>query len=616
MAEIYNNLDGRIIDLYHSYLDKIPHLRRALALLAGVSVPEDLAELTETDEDEEKEAAMDAWDVAQLLWGTSVYPLLLQNDRFAEFSALAQRARDFVEEGATEPLRNFITRLKSATRLDPLFEKLVEIKSAEQLEQITDERLQELAGHLIGVAFEELKKSELNNAVKALQENLNLIEEFKNDWYARVTEAVSHKFTFDLHYAFTRASRNRGLIDVELNLNRHEGRELARAAAAGDFSGALENYNSKYVRVNDGVFTHELDRSARLQINVMGRDRDRIRKLSQIVEHSIEPSRGGLLHIYAIDTSTRQLVKKGRKFKEVIESNFLLRSMGESFQNESDPSVDSKTRRYLVQTINNLAAQYDLLESDDHTSAEELKRYLDLAEFLGLFEKQSRESFVSDLASQFPDGFGKVKISYVVRYNNAVLRDALSSVSGDELRELARQTMRRLIGAKYTGMKRTEWLARVGFAYLSPSLHEVFDREGSNALRQFKTVTLPAWFTRDAPLKVELSSSDIQFLITLCSIEQSYADRLVKLDQILDRVFKDGLPIPLDELMDAARKFIEMADDLDEWRENAFFAIFDKVVETSLKKAPETKAVRESAMTLEITPFGKNKVTKVMLQRN
>ena len=225
-------------------------------------------------------------------------------------------------------------------------------------------------------------------------------------------------------------------------MNRAEGCELARAAATGDFSGVLESYNSNYVRVNEGVFTHKMVKSAHLQINVMGWDRDRLRKLTQIVEHEIEPASGGLLHVYAIDTSSQKLVKKGRKFKETIESNFLLRAVGESFQPEGDSSntVDSKTRQYLVQTINNLAAQYDLLESDDHTSAEELKRYLDLAEFLGLFDKQSREAFVNGLTSQFPGGFGKVKISYIVRYDNAALRDAFSSVSGDELRELARQT--------------------------------------------------------------------------------------------------------------------------------------------------------------------------------
>src|SRR5262249_37746581 len=46
VTETYNSLDARIVDIYHSYLDKIPNLRRALGLLAGVTSPVDLAELT------------------------------------------------------------------------------------------------------------------------------------------------------------------------------------------------------------------------------------------------------------------------------------------------------------------------------------------------------------------------------------------------------------------------------------------------------------------------------------------------------------------------------------------------------------------------------------------
>src|SRR5262249_40075189 len=147
-----------------------------------------------------------------------------------------------------------------------------------------------------------------------------------------------------------------------------------------------------------------------------------------------------------------------------------------------------------------------------------------------------------------------------------------------------------------------------------PSLHEAFDKEGFTALAQFKTVTLPAWFTKGAPLKVSLLPSDIQFLITLCNIEKNYADRLVKLDQLLDRGFQEKKPIPLDELNKAARKFVEMADDLDEWRENAFFAIFDKIVQAAIKDAPQIQVARESVMVIEITADGINKVRKVLMQ--
>ena len=324
----------------------------------------------------------------------------------------------------------------------------------------------------------------------------------------------------------------------------------------------------------------------------MGWDYDCLKQLTQNVEHAIEAVNGGLLHVYATETSIKQRRAKGRKFKEVVESNFLLRAVGETFQPESDSpnAVDSATRRYLLQTLKNLTAQYELFESDERASVEELKHYLDLAEFLGLFGEKGREAFVESLRKQFPGGLGKVKINYIVRYNNAALRAALGAVSGDELRDMARQTMRHLIGAKFAGMKHTDWMAPVGFAYLSPSVYEVYDKGGFTALRQSNiVVTLPGWFTRGAPREVSLRREYAERLITLYSIEDRYVDRLVKLDEVLDRALKEKKPIPLDELKEAALKFVEMAGEVDEWRENAFFAIFDKIVEAALKKVPRSQ---------------------------
>jgi hypothetical protein len=176
--------------------------------------------------------------------------------------------------------------------------------------------------------------------------------------------------------------------------------------------------------------------------------------------------------------------------------------------------------------------------------------------------------------------------------------------------------MRQLIGAKFAGMKRTDWMAPVGFAYLTPSVYEVY-KGGFTALKQSNiVVTLPGWFTRGEPKEVLLRREDLDRLSALYNIEDRYVDRLVKLDEVLDRALKEKKPIPLDELKEAARKFVEMAGELDEWRDNAFFAIFDKIVEAALKKAPRDKAARESAMVLEIMPDGKKRVRKALMRRS
>ncbi|MBL8190720.1 MAG: hypothetical protein JNK38_22065, partial [Acidobacteria bacterium] len=74
------------------------------------------------------------------------------------------------------------------------------------------------------------------------------------------------------------------------------------------------------------------------------------------------------------------------------------------------------------------------------------------------------------------------------------------------------------------------------------------------------------------------------------------------------------------DLADAAKKFVDMSDDLNEWRENAFFAIFDRLVQEALLRAEKSndksaaRQFRESSMILEVTPPGaKRAIKKVLL---
>ncbi len=616
VADTYDNLDQRIVDLYQTYLDKIPQLQKALALLTGATNPAALAALLSSDEDAPDADKLGTWQIAQIIWATNIQPLLMFNDEFLKFSQLAQKAQSFMTDGATKPVRDFAAKLKAFLPLGSLFAQLGKIQNADQLKQLADAKLQDLAGRLIGKTFAELKQSDLNDALKALQQSLNKIDAFKNNWYAKLNQAVKQKFTFDLHYAYTRATRNAALLDVEFDLNTDEGKALARAAAVGNFAGALAKFSAKYVKINQGVFSHALTTSAQISINVLGWSYDSLKQLTVNAEQTIEPTAGGLLHVFATEASIKERVTKGRKFKETVESNFLLRAMGEAFQPEGQGDgqsnlTDPKTKQYLIQTLRSLDVQYDLKESDDQTSADELTRYLDLAEFLGLLTKSNHAAFAADLAKQFPNGFGKVVVQYTVRYDEQLIKAAFTAISANDLSDLAKQTMRQIIASKFTGMKQTNWLARVGFAYLSQSLHDLYDKQGFTALQTLKAVTLPGWFTKGAPIQASLSSMDIQLLITLCSMESNYAQRIVKLDKTLSKK-----PIPQKDLQDAAQKFVSMSDDLNQWRENAFFAIFDKIVQEALRRNNDARAFRQSTMTLEITPPGaQTSVKKILMQQ-
>ena len=608
VADTYTNLDQRIVDLYQTYLNKIPKLQKALALLASVSNPMALAGLINSD-DSSDEDSIGTLELVQIIWGTNVFPLLLQNADFFEFSQRAKKAHDFITDGATKPVRDFLSNLKADLPLDKLFGQLENLNSPDDLKNLADTRLQDLAGRVIGQTFDKLKQSDVNKAFQALQTNLKRIEDFKNNWYAKITDAVHQNFTFDLHFAYTRATRNASLLDVEYDLNSADGQRLARAAAGGDFAEALENFSAKFVKVNQGVFSHSFTRSAQLSINVMGWGYDSLSQLAVNAEHTIEQTAGGLLHVFATEASITERKKKGGKFKETVESNFLLRALGESFQAEgSSAATDPKTRDFLIQTLQSVAVQYDLLEADDQTTPDELTRYLDMAEFLGLLTRASRATFAADLTKQFPTGLGKVVVRYFVKYDEELLKAAFKAISPNNLGDLAKQTMRQIIASKYTGMKQTNWLARVGFAYLSPSLHEIFDKEGFTAVQRLKSVTLPGWFTKGAPMQASLSSADTQFLVTLCNLERSFAKRLIDLVKTLGQK-----PVPQKDLAEAAKKFVDMSDNLNEWRENAFFAIFDKLVVETLRGTTNNRQFRQSSMIIEVTPPGAKKAVKKIL---
>lgn len=608
----YLRSDQYILDVYHKYLDKIPKLTEALTVLASISNPAELANLINSDDSTDKDS-ISTLELVQIIWGTNIFPLLMMNADFQQFTKLTQKAHDFITDGATKPLRDFIAKLKEELGLDPLFDKLKEINSPDKLKNLADTRLQDLAGKVIGQAFDELKKSDINKAFQLLETNLQRIENFKTTWYAKLTEAVHQKFTFDLHFAYTRATRNKELLDIEFDLNTAEGRDLARVAALGDFANALDNFSAKFVRVNQGVFTHSFVKTGQLRINVLGWGSDSLSQLAVNADRTIEQTAGGLLHVFATEASINEKKKKGGKFKESIESNFLLRALGESFQAEGTGAPRTETGDYLIQTLRSMAVQYTLLEADDKTSPDELTHYLDLAKFLGLLTSASRNSLVEDMRAQFPKGLGKVVVRYVVQYDEEMLKAAFKTLGQNDLKKLAKLTTRQIVSSYYTGLGATNVLVRVGFANLSPTLHDIYDKEGFTAFNNndnLKEVMLPPWFTKGAAMRVRLTSDQVSHLDEVCSLENTYAKRLVELNKILAQK-----PISQKALADAAGNFLSIAKTLDEFTPNTFFAIFDSLVQQLLQNAPSNRAFRQSSMTLQITPPGATKsVNKVLTQ--
>jgi hypothetical protein len=590
VVDVYNNLDTRIIHLYEDSLGKIPQLMTTLNVLAKVTSRDGLKDISGDE----------TWALITRLAGTRLHDILMEDPAFAEFATLVQQTRSFIEDGAKKEIREVVTTFKAAFPLDSAFSQLRGITTPKQLKDLADEKLQGLAEQILGKTFDEIRGSDAGIALKELHAALDQVESFKAKYYDKLKEVANRSFSAQLHFAYSRASSRTALLDVEVDVSSEEGSRLARLAAGGDFADLLARYNSKMVRINKGVFTHSIPSSTQIQVNLFGFAIGGMTRVFQDTEEALEAHDGGLLHIY---TTRTQIEERRRHGGELTASTFLFATIAKALQPEG-------SREYLIRTLPKMSVQYDLLKEDNKTKPDEMRQILELAALVGILPDTA--SFLDSLRNQFPTGLGKVSATYVIRYDSDAVSAAFQLPDGENrenLRRLAMETMRSHIAARYTSMRSVDGMALLGFAYLDPALFQRFMRLGFAAFAQSDVVvTLPAWFTKGSAQKITLQNVHKQVLITLYNVENRFLNRLVQLDATIDALRDELESVSADELNTQVKEFVEMSDDLNKFRENAFFAVFDRLVhEGSGGRAP-----RNSSLVLEITPQGGKTVTKVL----
>ncbi len=607
----YQTLDEKVRGLVEAQLDKLDDLREAV-FLNDATTPAKLRKRLEKD----VPAAAKAWDLLELAWGDDLVDVMLdQSETFGQFRKLLEKVDRFLSGGeASDRLIGYLSVVRKRLRLDEAFAQLAKIDSPAKLQALADKRLKGLAERLIGSAFDEIKASQFGNALDKLHEALENVEKFKNKAWAKAVETVAKQtFEANLSYRYSRTSERQALLDVEVNLNNPEGRALAEMAAKGDYRELLASYRSKNVVILRGELTSKLTKSAQLQINVFGWGSSSLRTLVQQSDHAVQPVSGGLLHVFTDETAIKQLrSKKNRRgFEEKVASAFLLKSAASMLQPEGSPqsAIDPATKRFLLRTLPKLSVNYDLLHEDDRTSVDELRQYLAFGETMGLLRSQDPNRSAADelaqqLKAEFGEPLGKVKIDYTVRYDNQAIQSMLLRKTG-ELLDQARRVLRETIAARYIGMPETDWMARLGFAYLDPAIYERFRVDP--LLRQRINVVLPSWFTGGSPLAVTLPNNDA--LASLFRTEDQYLKRLGALDELVDKI-RDNQAVTTEDLQQASREFLAMAGKIDNWAVNAFFAVFDGLIQFD----SGGKAIRESAMVLEITPPGDTEPIRKIFQ--
>ena len=590
VVDVYNSIDTRIIQLYEDCLGRIPQLMTTLNALAKVSSRDGLRDL----------AGDEIWALITRLAGPRLHDVLMDDSAFAEFATLVQQTREFIEDGAAKEIRDVVGTFKAAFPLDSALSQLRGITTPKQLKDLADEKLQGLAEQILGRTFDEIRASNVGKALKDLHAAIDQVDAFKEKYFDKLKEVATRSFSAQLHFAYGRASARTALLDVEVDVSSEEGSRLARLAAGGDFADLLAHYNSSIVRIHKGVFTHAISTSTQTQINLFGFAIGGLTQVLQNTEEALEAHDGGLLHIY---TTRTQIEERRRHGGELTASTFLFATIAKALQPEG-------SREYLIRTLPKMSVQYDLLREDDRTKPDEMRQILDLAALVGILPDTA--GFLDSLRTQFPKGLGKVSAKYVVRYDSDAVSAAFQLADGENrenLRRLAMETMRSHIAARYTSMRVVDGMALLGFAYLDPALFGSFVRLGFAGFAQSEVlVTLPAWFTKGPAQRVRLQNVHKQVLITLYNVENTFLNRLVRLDATIDGLRDELEGVSADDLNGQVREFVQMSDDLNEFRENAFFAVFDRLVhEGSGGKAP-----RNSALVLEITPQGGKTVTKVL----
>lgn len=609
VAAAYAHLDQRLIGLYHDVLkQRVPgEIEGAIDLVLGAGTKEQLAGLSG---DQRFGAAI---DLLRRLYNEKLFAILQKDEAFAEAIGLLRQAKALLN-GVTEAdaqIRKWIAAVQGLVPVDGLLKQLAGMDE-KALAKLADERLQGAVEKLLGKGWEALNGSDFKRAADLVHKQFDKIAEFKDKWYREAVEKVTKQsFAMDLHLAYSRARKNEKLLEVEVNLAHADGPRLARAAAAGDFEELLQCYDTRVARIRQGMFSTEMRNSMRVKFNVLGYSSGLVQTLFQKSSEALETREGGLMHVHTSETFARRERETGWKFKERLDSKFLVQAIGESLQREGEAA-----RPYAVEVLRSMTSSFALFQSDEQTRPEELAEYLRLANELGLLDQEAGQ-YARELAAACGGQLGKVTLTYRVGFDTAGLRSAFRFVGdmkdpdGGQLGREAREAMRGFLWRKFAaGAKSTNWFARVAFAYRAEIFYQLYRRHELNA--EPRGVTLPPWFTGfSRPEQANLRANpELLQLERLYLYEDKMVKGLLAVDAQVDLLeqLPPGGTIDWTKLNEAILKLVDAAGAVAEYDASCFPVILDRLIQRSSGGT----AKRDSTVLLEVEAPGMEKVTRIL----
>ncbi|MCK4761729.1 MAG: hypothetical protein KAW12_05970 [Candidatus Aminicenantes bacterium] len=533
----------------------------------------------------------------------------INNKTVDSLLALKERAGNvtsLIKDKAHQEIRDVITTAKSKFPLDHFITNLKTI-DLEQLQADADEKLIGFAERIIGKSFKTLSESELGKAVREVNKAMNAVDDFKNNLYEKVKKSMNQSLQVNMQLGYNRAKENDALIDVEINLQQEEGKKLMKAAGRGDFSKVLEDYDPKFVRLNSGVFTHQVTRKCTVSVNMSGWHKDfKYRKMTELITNSeqhVKSEANGMLTVTTdikLDTA-RETCKNG----ESIYTNMVLALAGAS---NGAAVYDKETQRYLVDAITNVSRNYKLMLKDGDTTPVELQEYLQYAVDFGIMPtKDEAVRAIAPLMSRDEKGnYGSTSLSYDVRFTPKDFKD-LFNVDINVVAPL-RRIIRQLTLTNYLSSGE-QHLQKLGWCYWTGGIYNMW-RENpvgfTTGPKAFKPIAASPVKSLTAPGSVTLDRGLLTILGKLYAIEDDIIEGVTDLLEIIKT--KKGLsPLEYEKGLGKLAKAFNAYDSIDE-SENTFLAIFNAVIEAS-GRTP----VRKSSLTLKSQLPGQPERTKMLM---
>ncbi len=594
VVEAYNNLDNNAITLFDRYFDRLGLLTDQLDKLKKLASFEELT----------GEADGELWNVLRQLTGGDPLGFIAEQSVDA-LKSRVQQVLDLIEKEAYKEIRTVIEVAKRSFPLDGFIRDLATVDTIAELRALAGKKLGNFAERLIGKALAELKNSgETKEAVHAIQDIVKAAQKFESGFDNVLKAAAKQTVAAKLAASYSKASETEALVDIEINLAHPKGTSLLRSATQGDFREALCAIQPDAVKINKGVFTHEVTRNGKFLVNIIGWHRNwsysSFHTLMLKTEQQMAPNSNGLITVYTTIEMGKEQERRMRN-EERVYTHFVFRLAGES--NGLVPK-DGKRVQYLIEAITAMSATYQLWFTDKKTEPEELDDYLSFAREFGLDKVGATPDQVRRMLPMKDGNFGEVSARYDVRFSeeglNLLFRGGLKPGA-------VRGLMRKMVLANY--LKRGPYLGDIAWCYATQEVHD-FKARSDNDGPRFDTLSSFMWEDLSTPIpgieppsRVTLTSNAlVRVLNTLIEIENRFVGAFQDLQALLKAREERPAEVYEKDLYkfgDALKKY----DDFDQG-ENTVFAVMDGMI-----RAAGGDAIRNCSLSLESKVDGET-VTK------